>query len=89
MLESSIKIGQQFRWKCEANGTAGEAVVGGVRSDREEGLSPEAEEYVALWIDANGLTGSRAQQSFEILLGTDGQSYLDGTAVTIEVQSGT
>jgi hypothetical protein len=88
MLENPIKVGQHFSWNCEADGTAGEAVVAAARNDRQEGLSPEAEEYVALWIDANGLTGSRAQQSFEILLGTDGQSYLDGAAVTIEVQLG-
>ncbi len=89
MLASSIKVGQHFRWNCEANGTAGEAVVAGIRNDRQEGLSTEVEEYVALWIEANGRIGSRAQQSFEILLGTDGQSYLDGTAVTIEVESTT
>ena len=85
MLENPIKVGQHFSWNCEANGTAGEAVVFGVRNDRQEGLSPEVEQYIALWIEAHGRTGSRAQQSFEILLGTDGQSYLDGTAVTIEV----
>ena len=89
MLENPIKVGQHFSWNCKANGTAGEAVVASVRNDRQEGLSTEVEEYVALWIEANGLTGSRAQQSFEILLGTDGQSYLDGTAITVEIESTT
>lgn len=89
MLENPTEVGQHLSWKCEANGTAGEAIVAGVRDDQQQGLSSEAEEYAALWIEANGLTGSRAEQAFEILIGTDGQSYLDGTAVTIEAKSTT
>lgn len=56
-----------------------------VRSDGEQGMSTEVEEYVAVWIEAEGQGGSLEHQTFTILLGTDGNSYLDGRQVAIEI----
>lgn len=56
-----------------------------VRSDGEEGMSTAVEDYVAVWIDAEGQSGSLEHQTFTVLLGTDGNSYLDGRQVAIEI----
>ncbi len=60
-------------------------MVRAVRSDNEEGMSTEVADYVAVWIEAEGESGSLERQSFTVLLGTDGKSYLDGRQVAIEI----
>ena len=86
MLEKPIRIGQQFRWRrLDDDRAAGTAIVRNVRSDRQEGMSPEIEQYAAAWIEAEGQSGSFQQQSFTVLLGTDGNSYLDGQRISVEV----
>ena len=86
MLQGAIRIGQQFRWeRLDAAGAAGTAIVRDVRSDRQEGMSPEIEQYVAAWIEAEGQSGPYRHDRFTVLLGTDGKSYLDGQEITVEV----
>lgn len=86
MLSNAIQVGQRFRWKNLSNVSfSGTATVSGVRSDGEVGMSTEVEEYVAVWIEAEGQSGSLEHQTFTVLLGTDGNSYLDGRQVSIEV----
>lgn len=84
-MGNAIKTGQRFTWSAVDGNTSGEAVVKDVKSDRDEGLSPETEAYVSLWIDATGLSGARRDQAFQILLGADGKSYLDGKKISVEV----
>lgn len=89
MVAEKIRVGQRFRWSGSDEGrsddgsSSGTAIVKEVRSDQQEGMSPEVEQYAALWIEAEGRSGMRAGQRFTIVLGTDGKSYLDGKPVAI------
>lgn len=48
-------------------------------------MSTEVEDYVAAWIEAEGQSGSFEHQTFTVLLGTDGKSYLNGGQVVVEI----
>lgn len=67
-------VGEKIEWKLRR-----------VLSDREEGMSPEIEDYAALWFEADGLSGMREHQSFTVILGTDGNSYIEGQQAAIEI----
>jgi len=78
-----ITIGQHFSWKPVGSIQMAErAIVTGVRSDRQEGLAPEVEEYAAFWIEARSV-GRSSQKPFTIMVGTDGKNYVDGSEVSI------
>lgn len=86
MLPNAIKAGQEFRWRNDSDESLfGTATVRTVRSDGENGMSSAVEDYVAVWIEAEGKSGSLEHQTFTILLGTDGNSYLDGRQIAIEL----
>ena len=86
MFEGPIVIGQRFRWKyADSNDPSEDAVVVNVRTDREEGLSPEAMDYVALWVEAKYVQDSPTARPFTIMLGTDKLTYIEGKEVTIEL----
>ena len=48
-------------------------------------MSPEVEDYAAMWIEAEGQTGSLEHNVFTILLGVDGNSCLDCQQVATEL----
>ena len=83
MQNDKIKIGAHFTVRAEGR-QAFEAVVTGIRSDAQEGLSPESEEYAALWIEAQPIGSENSTAPFTIMLGTDGRSYMDGSEVSID-----
>jgi hypothetical protein len=86
VFERPITIGQRLRWRyADSNEPSEEAEVVNVRTDREEGLSPEAEDYIALWISAKYVQGSPEARPFTIVLGTDKLTYIEGKEVTIEL----
>jgi hypothetical protein len=86
MFERPIVIGQRLRWRyAGSNEPSEDAVVVNVRTDREEGLSPEAMDYVALWIEAKYVQDSPKGRPFTIELGTDELTYIEGKAVTIDL----
>ena len=86
MLKEAAQAGQHFRWTSASEHTSsGTAVLRRVLSDREEGMSPEIEGYVALWFEADGLSGMREHRSFTVVLGTDGNSYIEGQQVAVEI----
>jgi hypothetical protein len=86
VFEGPIVIGQRFRWKyADSNDPSEDAVVVNVRTDREEGLSPEAMDYVALWVEAKYVQDSPTARPFTIELGTDKLTYIDGKEITIEL----
>ena len=59
-MESEIKIGQQFEFVIHADkGFRQKAVVTQVLSNREEGLGPEVDYYIADWIDDTVVKGQR------------------------------
>ena len=83
-MESEIKIGQQFEFaKHENTGSRQKAVVTRVLSNREEGLGPEVDYYIADWIEARTL--SEPPTALVFTLANDGNVYLDGEWVDIIV----
>jgi hypothetical protein len=83
-MESAIKIGQHFEFaKHVDKGCRQKAVVIRVLSNREEGLGPEADYYIADWIEARTL--SEQSQALLFVLANDGNVYLDGERVDIIV----
>jgi hypothetical protein len=86
VFERPIVIGQRLRWRyADSNEPSEAAIVVNVRTDREEGLSPEAWDYAALWIDAKYVQDSPTLRPFTIVLGTDKLTYIDGKEITIEL----
>ena len=86
MFERPIVIGQRLRWRyTDSNELSSDAEVVNVRTDREEGLSPEAWDYVALWIEAKYVQDSPKAKPFTIVLGTDMLNYIEGKQVIIEL----
>jgi hypothetical protein len=83
-MESEIKIGQQFEFAIHADkGVRQKAVVTRVLSDREEGLGPEVDYYMADWIEARTL--SEPPKTLVFALANDGKVYLNGERVDIIV----
>jgi hypothetical protein len=83
-MESEIKIGQQFDFAIHADkGSRQKAVVTRVLSNREEGLSPEVDDYMADWIEARTL--SEPPKTLVFVLANDGKVYLNGERVDIIV----
>jgi hypothetical protein len=83
-MESEIKVGQQFEFVIHAEKRDRQkAVVTRVLSNREEGLGPEADYYIADWIEARTL--SEPPKALVFALANDGNVYLDGEWVDIIV----
>jgi hypothetical protein len=83
-MESEIKIGQQFEFAIHADkGSRQKAVVTRVLSNREEGLGPEVDHYMADWIEARTL--SEPPKALVFVLANDGNVYLNGARVDIIV----
>jgi hypothetical protein len=86
VFERPIVIGQRLRWRYfDSNELSPDAEVVNVRTDREEGLSPEAMDYVALWIEAKYVQDSPKAKHFTIVLGMDKLTYIDSKEVAIEL----
>jgi hypothetical protein len=83
-MESEIKIGQQFEFTMHADkGSRQRAVVTRVLSNRQEGLGPEVDYYMADWIEARTL--SEQPKALVFALANDGTVYLNGQRVDIIV----
>ena len=83
-MESEIKIGQQFEFALRADkGFRQKAVVTKVLSNREQGIGPEADYYIADWIEARTL--SEQPKELVFVLANDGHVYLNGEWVDITV----
>ena len=81
-MESEVKIGQQFEFAIHADkGLRQKAVVTRVLSNREKGIGPEADYYIAAWIEARTL--SEQPKALVFVLANDGNVYLDGQGVDI------
>ena len=83
-MKSEIKIGQQFEFAIRADKELRQkAVVTRVFSNREEGLGPEVDYYMADWIEARTL--SERPKTLVFVLANDGSVYLNGERVDIIV----
>src|SRR5579863_1382350 len=87
MLQSGIKIGQRFAFKSLSDEATRErqAVVTRVLSNREEGFGPEVGFYIANWVEADEVPESKPPTGLVFGRGTDGNVYLDGRAVSIDL----
>src|SRR5579862_1913034 len=83
-MQSEIKIGQHFEFAIHPdNGSRQKAVVTRVLSNREEGIGPEADYYIADWIEARTLT--EQPKALLFVLANDGTVLLNGERVDIIV----
>ena len=84
-MQSEIKIGQRFKFNSVSDQPSQErqAVVTRVLSNREEGLGPEVDFYLAYWVEANELPETEPAKTLVFERGNDGNVYLDGRIVSI------
>ena len=77
-MESEIKVGQRFTFNIVSDTPSQErqAVVTRVLSNREEGLGPEADFYLAYWVEAYELPETEAPTTLWFERGIDGNAYL-------------
>ena len=89
-MQSEIKIGQHFKFNISSDNLCQEreAVVTRVLSNREEGLGPEADYYLAYWVEACEVPETKAPTTLVFERGVDGNVYLDGRQVTITLLTG-
>jgi len=81
-LKSEIKVGSQFEFSIHGEkGIGRKAIVTRFLSNREEGLGPEADFYVADWKEARTL--SEPPEALCFHQGADGNIYLDEKQVDI------
>jgi hypothetical protein len=75
-LKSEIKVGSQFEFSIQGEkGIRQKAVVTKFLSNREEGLGPEADFYIADWMEARTLSEPPKALCFH--QAADGNIYLD------------
>ena len=84
-MQSEIKVGQRFKFKVLSDNPSQErqAVVTRVLSNREEGMGPEVDFYLAYWVEANELSETDCPTTLVFERGNDGNVYFDGHQVTI------
>ena len=84
-MKPDIKIGQRFQFVTSEAGprTTQTATVTRVLSDRQEGMSPEVDFYVADWIEAETHSSTGATVKLTFQLGTDENVYLYGQRTEI------
>jgi hypothetical protein len=81
-LKSEIKVGSQFEFSVHGEtGSGRKAVVTRFLSNREQGLGPEADSYIADWMEARTL--SEPPEALCFHQGADGNIYLDGKQVDL------
>jgi len=68
---------------ADAPGQSARATVSRFLSDQQEGLSPEAEDYVFCWLEISPEHQGTLAQSQTIVLGADWKYYIDGREVEI------
>jgi len=84
-MQSEIKVGQRFKF-CISSDTPSQerqAVVTRVLSNREEGLGPEVDYYLAYWVEAYEIPETETPTTLVFERGNDGNVYFDGRQVII------
>jgi hypothetical protein len=83
-MQSEINVGQRFKFILSDNPSQErQAVVTRVLSDREEGLGPEADFYLAYWVEAHEIPETEVPTTLVFQRATDGNAYLEGRPVSI------
>ena len=68
---------------ADASGHSARATVIRFLSDRQEGLSPETEDYIYCWMEISPEHQGTLTQTQTIALGADWKYYMDGREVEI------
>src|SRR5262249_32621476 len=81
---NNLQLGDQIDIVfVDAPGQSVTATVTRFLSDRQEGLSPEAEDYVFCWVEVSAEHQATLGQTQSIVLGADYKYYMDGREVQI------
>jgi len=81
---NDLKLGDQIEFVfADAPEQSARATVSRFLSDQQEGLSPEAENYIACWLEVSPEHQGTLAQTRTIALGTDWKYYVDGRQVEI------
>ena len=83
-LQSGDQIDIVF---VDAPGKLARGTVTRFLSDRQEGLSPEAEDYIFCWLEISPHHQGTLAKTQTIVLGTDFKYYMDGREVEIRKNS--
>ena len=79
-----LSVGQRFAWVLVGDSSVhGQGIIEKIRTDRDEGLSPEAADYASLWIEARGISGTRGTETYTVMFSSDSKSYIDGKEITV------
>lgn len=85
---NDLKLGDQIDIVfADAPGHSARATVTRFLSDRQEGLSPEAEDYIFCWLEVSPEHQGTLGQTQTIVLGADWKYYMDGREVEIHKRS--
>ena len=86
-MESTIKIGQQFKFTILTDDAPSErqAVVIRVLSNREEGFGLDVDQYMSYWVEAHELPKTESPTTLIFVRGIDGKAYLDGKVTDITI----
>ena len=68
---------------ADAPGQSARATVSRILSDQQEGLSPEAEDYISCWLEISPEHQGTLGQTQTIVLRADWKYYMDGREVEI------
>jgi hypothetical protein len=84
-MQSVIEVGQRFKFNILSDNPAPErqAVVTHVLSNRQEALGPEADFYLAYWVEAHELPETEVPTTLVFQRSNDGNVFLDGRLVSI------
>jgi hypothetical protein len=86
-LKSEIKVGSRFEFSTHGEeGIWHKAVVTRFVSNREEGFGPEADFYIADWMEARTLSEPPMELVFH--QGADGNIYLDEKQIDMVLDTG-
>ena len=84
MPNGDVVVGQRLQWKRISDEEEKAAIVTAVRTNEQEGLGLQIEDFASLWIDVRGLSPG-GSPAFTIMLGTDGKAYLDGEEILTDL----
>ena len=81
---NDLKLGDQIDIVfADSPGQSARATVTRFLSDQQEGLSPEAEDYIFCWLEISPEHQGTLGQTQTIALGADWKYYMDGREVEI------
>ncbi len=84
-MQSTIKVGQRFRFTVLSEGESSErhAVVIRVLSNHEEGFGLDVDQYMSYWVEAQELSETESSATLVFVRSLDGKVYLDGKVTEI------